>query len=168
MLRMRIRICTKSSFPLNFQSLGTVTWCCKNCYNWLQSTVTFSIIRRSLTECLSIFFSIISHMIVFFFLCFYHFHPLLGRVSDLNREDSVHWGWEGRECSTSVTVRGLKVGQKAPAGCCYARTIDQPGFYLYIRERERALLGYGGRAIDGTRWCARASTFRCVPGGSGK
>lgn len=38
--------------------------------------------------------------------------------------------------STSVTVGGLKVGQKAPAGCCYARTIDQPGFYLYICERE--------------------------------
>lgn len=94
--------------------------------------------------------SIISHVIVPFFL-YHHFHPLPNRISGLNREEysARLRGGKARGVEYLGYSREFKSRAKSP-GRLLLRANYRPTRLPPIYLRERALLGYGGRAIDGT------------------
>lgn len=108
--------------------------------------------------------SIIRHVIVAFF-----FPPLSSfssatrsDLSSLNREEySLAEGGKVGGVEYLGYSREFKSRAKSP-GRLLLRANYRPTRLLPIYPRERALLGYGGRAIDGTRASARARGPPCT------
>lgn len=160
---------TREISPLNFQSLGTILWYCRNCY--IDSSRSSNIFNH-LTSLLNCRCSSQSSVVWSFFSLLLSFPSVARpRVSDLNREDSVRLRerWRGGRGPERPGVQylgysqGFKSRAKSP-GRLLLRANYRPTRLLPIYPRERALLGYGGRAIDGYT-SVRARVFLGVPGG---
>lgn len=114
--------------------------------------------------------SIIRHVIVaFFFPPLPSFSSATGSdLSSLNREEySLAEGGKVGGVEYLGYSREFKSRAKSP-GRLLLRANYRPTRLLPIYPRERALLGYGGRAIDGTRASARARAVLRAPGWPGE